>query len=145
MPASCLAVSVSGWALRLKGTRTPAHCGPWTMPQRPENTMATDSSTDTHQSDEGEFVNIGDEILNDKEYGEELLRKARLLMSNKDKQINLISWNNSEDCDDATPMIIMATEGEKMGVISQVNLTAASMFGYSKTELINRKVNVLMP
>ena len=37
MPASCPAVSVSGWALRLKGTRTPAHCGPWTMPQRPEN------------------------------------------------------------------------------------------------------------
>ena len=90
----------------------------------------------------GKFIN---EILNDKDQGEELLKRARLLMSNKDKQINVLSLNRDEDCDDATPMIIMATDGDKMGVISQVNLTAASLFGYSKTELINRKVNVLMP
>ena len=88
------------------------------------------------------------EIINDKETGEELLDQARNMMnlnSNK-KAINMVNMNNNDDfSNEATPTIFISGEQEKFAFITGINLAAASLFGYNKTELINRKVNVLMP
>ena len=42
------------------------------------------------------------------------------------------------------PTFILSAIPEKLGIIIGLNLGAASIFGYTKTELINRKINVLM-
>jgi len=40
----------------------------------------------------------------------------------------------------STPIIIITTDTEKLGNITSSNLTAASLFGYSKTELLGNCV-----
>jgi PAS domain S-box-containing protein len=88
------------------------------------------------------------EIINDKEGGEELLERARNIMNintNK-KAMNMVNMAANDDfANEATPTIFMSGEQDKFAIITGINLAAASMFGYNKTELINRKVNVLMP
>lgn len=46
---------------------------------------------------------------------------------------------------ESTAMIYSSVEEDNLGVIQSVNLACASMFGYNKTELVNRKINILMP
>ena len=57
----------------------------------------------------------------------------------------MIGMVNSENNCDATPTVWVSGEQDKFGVITGINLAAASLFGYSKTELVNRKVQILMP
>lgn len=84
-------------------------------------------------------------ILNDYDAGEELLRRAKVLLSKYTQHINLPAINDDDDQEDVTPWVVISTGGDKMGDISQINLAAASLFSYSRTELINRKINVMMP
>jgi len=87
------------------------------------------------------------EIINDKETGDSLLEKARTItnvQSNK-KAMNFGMVSMEETSNEATPTIWVSGEQDKSGIITGINLAAASLFGYNKTELLNRKVNVLMP
>lgn len=85
------------------------------------------------------------EIINDKEAGDALLEKARTIMNvNTNKKTG--NFQSGDDyTNDAIPTVHVSGDSEKFGVITGINLAAASLFGYNKTELINRKVNVLMP
>ena len=65
------------------------------------------------------------------------------IQSNK-KAVNAIDDNGEENVD-STPTVWISGEQEKLGIMTGINLAAASLFGYSKSELINRKVNMLMP
>ena len=78
------------------------------------------------------------EIINDKEGGEELLEKARniLNINTNKKAINIITLND-DYANDTTSTIFMSGEQEKFTVITGINLVAASLFGYNKTELIS--------
>ena len=53
--------------------------------------------------------------------------------------------SNDDNTVEMIPMIWISGESDKLGVITGINLSAASLFGYNKTELLNRKVSVLMP
>jgi len=59
--------------------------------------------------------------------------------------MNLGMVSMEETSNEATPTIWVSGEQDKSGIITGINLAAASLFGYNKTELLNRKVNVLMP
>jgi len=86
------------------------------------------------------------EILNDKEGGDEFLEKARNIanvLANK-KFMNLGGVTNDEFNNEAMPTISISGEQDNYGIITSCNLQASSIFGYNKTELINRRVNVLM-
>jgi len=87
------------------------------------------------------------EIINDKESGDNLLEKARSITNvhNNRKMANIISGLSEDLNNEATPSMWVSGEQDKFGVISGVNLAAASLFGYAKSELIGRKVNTLMP
>ncbi len=98
------------------------------------------------------------EILNDKEQGEEKLTQSRNLITMKTDKKKMPYGGSDECSNDSTPTIILSTDQDKIGTITQINLTAASLFGYSKTELISmlrslyliyvkidRKINILMP
>ena len=88
------------------------------------------------------------DIISDKEAGEDLLDRARMMMNTHAyrKAINLVNANANEDfSNDPTPTAFISGDSEKFGIITGVNLAAASLFGYNKTELLNRKVNMLMP
>ena len=80
------------------------------------------------------------EIINDKEGGEELLERARNIMNintNK-KAINMMNMTANDDyANDATSTIFMSGEQDKFSIITGINLAAASLFGYNKTELIS--------
>ena len=77
------------------------------------------------------------EILNDIKQGEAYIMESRnLITKNTDKK--KMSYGGSDECsNDSTPTIILSTDQDKIGTITQINLTAASLFGYSKTELIS--------
>jgi len=86
------------------------------------------------------------EIINDKEAGDGLLEKARTIMNvNTNKKTGNFGGAGDDYTNDAIPTVHVSGDTEKFGVITGINLAAASLFGYNKTELINRKVNVLMP
>lgn len=87
------------------------------------------------------------EIINDREAGEDLLERARMMMNTAahKKTISLVNpTGNDEFSNDATPTVFISGDTEKFALITGVNLAAAAMFGYNKTELINRRVNMLM-
>jgi len=91
----------------------------------------------------GEFLI---EIVHDRERGEEILEKARNLTNiknNSKKNANFIPVD--EAADEGTPIIVISGEQDRFALITNINLAAASLFGFSKTELMNRKINTLMP
>ncbi|CAD8075777.1 unnamed protein product [Paramecium primaurelia] len=88
------------------------------------------------------------EVLQDKDYGEELLEKARRLQQqnskNKNKQmISILSGEDLSQEPNATTLV--STAAEKFAQIINLNLSCCNMFGYSKSEMINRKINIFMP
>jgi len=87
------------------------------------------------------------EIINDKEAGEEYLDKARNVLNiNSKKKNNAINLTGNEDIsDNSTPTIFVSGDLEKLGIITSVNLSCSSIFGYNKSELINRNIKILMP
>mmetsp|Transcript_27450 Transcript_27450/g.24200 ORF Transcript_27450/g.24200 Transcript_27450/m.24200 type:complete len:96 (-) Transcript_27450:1414-1701(-) len=76
------------------------------------------------------------EVVNDKESAEDFLQKAQKLLT---KSIGI----NTEF--DSTPFIVISGESDKLGVILNMNLPACALFEYNRQELLNKKVNVLMP
>ncbi|CAD8157650.1 unnamed protein product [Paramecium octaurelia] len=88
------------------------------------------------------------EVLQDKDYGEELLEKARRLQQqnskNKNKQmISILSGEDLSQEPNATTLV--STAAEKFAQIINLNLSCCNLFGYSKSEMINRKINIFMP
>ena len=66
-------------------------------------------------------------------------------VQNNKKIIQMIGKTGEDYNNDATPTVWVSGEQDKLGMITGINLAAASLFGYNKTELLNRKVNYLMP
>ena len=87
------------------------------------------------------------EIMNDMEAGDHYLETARNQLNiNNKKSIGLSNYTGTEDItESSTPTVLMSGEPEKLGIITGVNLACSSIFGYSKSELINRNVNILLP
>lgn len=87
------------------------------------------------------------EIINDKEAGEEYLDRARNVLNiNSKKKNNAINLTGNEDIsDNSTPTIFVSGDLEKLGIITSVNLSCSSIFGYNKSELINRNIKIMMP
>lgn len=80
------------------------------------------------------------DVLNDKETGNEFLVKAREASNMK---VNFEYNSMNEDftdlnnyAADGTPCIYISGEQEKIGIISQCNLSLLQIFGYSKKENI---------
>jgi PAS domain S-box-containing protein len=46
---------------------------------------------------------------------------------------------------DGSPCVFASGETNKLGEITQINMGVCRTFGYSKTELIGRKITVIMP
>lgn len=87
------------------------------------------------------------EIINDRETGEEYLDRARNLINiNSKKKSTAIHLTGNEDIsDNSTPTVFVSGDLEKLGIVTGVNLSCSSMFGYNKSELINRNIKILMP
>ncbi|CAD8112156.1 unnamed protein product [Paramecium primaurelia] len=88
------------------------------------------------------------EVLQDKEYGESLLDKSKLLQTqnNKMKNKQSIQVFSSDDINfEPLPTLLVSTSPDKFTQISNLNLSVCNLLGYHKTELINRKINLLIP
>jgi PAS domain S-box-containing protein len=92
----------------------------------------------------GKFLS---DILNDKDRGEEYLEKARNLVNiNANKKINGVNFTGNEDIGDTSvATIVVTSDPEKLGIITSINLACSSVFGYTKSELINRNIKIMMP
>ncbi|CAD8213536.1 unnamed protein product [Paramecium octaurelia] len=88
------------------------------------------------------------EVLQDKDFGEELLEKSKILQAqnNKMKNKQTIQVFSSDDINfEPLPTLLVSTSSDKFAQISNLNLSVCNLFGYHKTELINRKINLLIP
>ena len=87
------------------------------------------------------------DITNDKEKGEEYIEKARNLINiNSNKKSTAINFSGNEEIsDNSTPTVFVSGETEKIGIITNINVACSSIFGYTKSELINRNIKILMP
>ncbi|CAD8112154.1 unnamed protein product [Paramecium primaurelia] len=88
------------------------------------------------------------EVLQDKEYGESLLDKSKKLQLQNQKQRNqsmLSLLNNDDLCYESNATIILSTAPEKFAQIINLNLSCCNLFGFVKSEMINRKINIFMP
>ncbi|CAK68569.1 unnamed protein product (macronuclear) [Paramecium tetraurelia] len=88
------------------------------------------------------------EVLQDKDFGEQLLEKSKSLQTqnNKMKNKQTISIFTSEEINfEPLPTLLISTMSSKFAQISNLNLSACNLFGYHKTELMNRKINLLIP
>lgn len=43
------------------------------------------------------------------------------------------------------PTLIVSVPNDKFALISSLNLSACNLLGYHKTELINRRINLIIP
>ncbi|CAD8162073.1 unnamed protein product [Paramecium octaurelia] len=88
------------------------------------------------------------EVLQDKEFGEQLLDKSKKLQQQIIKQRNqsmLSILNNDDLCYESNATIIVSTAPEKFAQIINLNLSCCNLFGFVKSEMINRKINIFMP
>jgi hypothetical protein len=95
------------------------------------------------------------EILNDKEAGGELMSRAKdTVIARTAVNLNILDaaelMNMDDMCAelggaDSTPCMIASGDQGKLGEIIQFNMSLCRVFGYTKTELTNRKINYLMP
>ena len=54
--------------------------------------------------------------------------------------------NNINDfANEATGLVSISGEDSQFGRVTSLNMSASKIFGYSKGEIVNRKVNALMP
>ena len=81
-------------------------------------------------------------IMQDKEASERIFEK--LQESNLIQQNRILTVYFSEYFHDSSPIIIISADDKSLGYINHVNLSFSSYLGYSRAELINKKVNVLM-
>lgn len=84
------------------------------------------------------------DILYDKENAEEILDRLKNFYSiNMDR--GKITNNINDFPNESTALISISAEDAAFGRIVALNMQASKMFGYSKSELFNRKINSLMP
>ena len=84
------------------------------------------------------------DILYDKESAEEVLQRLKNFYNvNTDR--GKITNNINDFPNESTALISISAEDITFARIIGLNMSASKMFGYSKSELINRKVNILMP
>lgn len=84
------------------------------------------------------------DILYDKENAEDVLERLKNFYSvNMDR--GKITNNINDFPNESTALISISAEDMTFSRIIGLNMSASKIFGYSKSELINRKVNVLMP
>lgn len=69
------------------------------------------------------------------------LKNLNIQATDRAKSIN----NVNDFPNESIGMIAISGEDSNFCRITAVNMTCAMMFGYSKTELINRKLNILIP
>lgn len=46
---------------------------------------------------------------------------------------------------ESQPTLLVSTSSEKFAQITNLNLASCNLFGYNKSEMINRKINIFMP
>ncbi|CAD8125808.1 unnamed protein product [Paramecium sonneborni] len=88
------------------------------------------------------------EVLQDKDFGEELLEKSKMLQNqnNKMKNKQTIQIFSSDDINfEPLPTLLVQTSSDKFAQICNLNLSLCNLLGYQKTELLNRKINLLIP
>ncbi|CAD8125809.1 unnamed protein product [Paramecium sonneborni] len=88
------------------------------------------------------------EVLQDKDFGEELLEKSKKLQqqNNKMKNKQIIQLISSDEIGyESQPILLVSASQEKFAQITNLNLAACNLFGYNKSEMINRKINIFMP
>ncbi|KRX05234.1 PAS domain [Pseudocohnilembus persalinus] len=78
------------------------------------------------------------QILHDKEKGNQILEK--MFFSNAKGNLNMIDMEN-----EPRPTIFMSAEDDSFCQIKNANLAAGCALGYSKIEIINRNIKVIMP
>jgi PAS domain S-box-containing protein len=84
------------------------------------------------------------DILYDKERADEVLERLKNFYSvNVDR--GKITNNINDFPNESTALISISAEDLTFARIIGLNMSASKMFGYSKSELINRKVNMIMP
>ncbi|KAL4426928.1 hypothetical protein ABPG74_012928 [Tetrahymena malaccensis] len=84
------------------------------------------------------------DVLNDKDQAYEVIQKLKSAQStNVDRSKTTNNINEFQN--ESTGLISVSAEDVSFARISGLNQTAAMYFGYSKSELINRKVNLIMP
>ena len=72
--------------------------------------------------------------------------KARNLQNAIQNQRKLHLFTSNEDVSyESFPTVMLTTEPEKLGQIVAVNQAACNLFGYQKTEILNRNVKQIMP
>ena len=89
--------------------------------------------------------------------------RARIAQNNDKNKKNLNFLNNASRDDfsnDSMPTLVVTSDQvfykcyvsllinefkDKFGYVIALNVAAATLFGYNKTEVLNRKINVLMP
>ena len=57
-------------------------------------------------------------------------------MKDGNQNLKLIAANK-DLTDEPTPIIIISGEQQRLGIINNINVTAASLFGYSRLELLS--------
>jgi len=59
----------------------------------------------------------------------------------KDGNTNLkLIATNKDLVDESTPIIIVSGEQQRLGIINNINVSAASLFGYSRLELLSKNL-----
>eukprot|EP01022_Parablepharisma_sp_SALTPOND_P033551 TRINITY_DN88_c0_g1_i1.p1 TRINITY_DN88_c0_g1~~TRINITY_DN88_c0_g1_i1.p1 ORF type:complete len:1755 (-),score=211.95 TRINITY_DN88_c0_g1_i1:16687-21951(-) len=96
------------------------------------------------------------EILNDREAGQELISRAKDNVASRTAIVpdfygGANSGSNTADLwmttagSDGSPCVLASGEQNKLGEIIQVNMGMCRAFGYTKNEMLGKKVDVLMP
>lgn len=86
------------------------------------------------------------EVKNDRSVGEDLVSRAlQILLKKKNKKSNVKENDNRDISLDDLPTISVSGDADRLGIIIGINTACSVLFGYNKNELINRKVNILMP
>ncbi|CAD8151019.1 unnamed protein product [Paramecium pentaurelia] len=92
----------------------------------------------------GQFIN---DVLQDEDYGEQLLKKSELyqqqIQQRKKQIIQFIGGDEIGFEQQAT--VIVSTSIEKFALVITLNQSCCHLIGYTKQEIINRKINLFMP
>ncbi len=88
------------------------------------------------------------DILNDKEKGAQFKSRLNELDGTKQNydEVNLMNIDiNALQSSDEYQYVIMSAQPEKMGTISNISLGLCSMFGYTRSEIIGKNIEAVMP
>ncbi|MDR3582384.1 MAG: hypothetical protein P4L67_03890 [Candidatus Pacebacteria bacterium] len=96
------------------------------------------------------------EILNDKEAGQELISRAKDNVASRTAAMpnfydNANSGNNTADYwittsgSDGSSCVLASGEQNKFGEVIQLNMGMCRTFGYTKNEILGKKIDLLMP